>query len=231
MLFAGLQKLTLLDYPEHVACTVFTQGCNLRCPFCHNSSLIDPFREPEIPIEEEEILSLLRKRQGVLDGICLTGGEPLMHEQLADFLEKVRAMGFLVKLDTNGCYPERLSRLIDAGLVNMVAMDIKNAPDAYGRTVGLPGFNAAPIKESAAVLMQGRIPFEFRTTVSIELHREESFDAIGQWLRGDWAYFLQYYKESEQVLHKGLHAPTEEKMRRFLSRLLPYLPNARIRGE
>lgn len=231
MLFAGLQKLTLLDYPGHTACTVFTQGCDLRCPFCQNSSLLDACRAPEFPVLEEDILSFLKKRQGMLDGVCITGGEPLLHSETRDFILRVRELGFKVKLDSNGSHPAYLRALIDEGLVDMVAMDIKNCLEHYGRTVGIPRFDVQPIRESAALLMEGKIPFEFRTTVVDELHCEADFEKIGQWLHGDHAYFLQYYVDSEAVLRKGLSAPSSEKMARYREILLPLMPNTHLRGK
>jgi len=230
MLFAGLQKLTLLDFPQHTACTLFTQGCNVRCPFCHNSSLLDACRAPENPLLAEDVLAFLYKRRGTLDGVCITGGEPLMHDELRDFIQHVRAMGFLVKLDTNGTYPDKLRHLIDEGLLDMVAMDIKNAPSRYGMTVGVPHFDVSPVRESAALLKENKISFEFRTTVTDEMHRDEDMEEIGQWLKGDARYFLQSYVESDAVLHKGLTPPSKEKLERFLGILRPYLPNTSLRG-
>ncbi|MBQ9195641.1 MAG: anaerobic ribonucleoside-triphosphate reductase activating protein [Clostridia bacterium] len=230
MLFAGLQKLTLLDYPGHTACTVFTQGCDFRCPFCHNSSLLETGVTPENPVREEEILSFLMKRRGTLDGVAVTGGEPLLHPELWDFILRVRRMGFKVKLDTNGNRPEYLRRLIDGGMVDMVAMDIKNCPAHYARTVGLPGIDLGPIRESVSLLMEGRTPYEFRTTVTAQLHSEEDMRGIGEWLRGDSPYFLQSYVDSGHVLRPGLTAPSPEKMREYRELLLPYLPLAQTRG-
>ena len=230
MVFAGLQKLTLLDYPGHTACTVFTQGCDFRCPFCHNSSLLEIGAEPEDPVQEEAILALLKKRQGTLDGVAITGGEPLMHPELRDFILRVRELGFKVKLDTNGNRPAYLRSLIDDGLVDMVAMDIKNCPEHYARTIGLPAFDLGPIRESAALLMEKRVPYEFRTTVTGELHSAEDMRGIGEWLRGESPYYLQLYVDSGRVLRPGLTAPTPEKMQQYRQILLPYLPKTQVRG-
>lgn len=230
MLFAGLQKLTLLDYPEHVACTLFTQGCNLLCPFCQNSSLINPCQAPENPILEEDILSFLKKRQGTLDGVCITGGEPLMQEELPRFIRTVRSMGFLVKLDTNGTQPERLEALLREGLLDMVAMDIKNSPAHYAMTVGKPHMSFDCVQKSIDLLKSSGIAYEFRTTVVDELHKDEDMLAIGAWLEGDSPYYLQCYVDSEQVLRRGLHAPGKEKLERFRELLLPKLPNTHLRG-
>lgn len=231
MIFAGLQKLTLLDYPGHTACTVFTQGCDFRCPFCHNSSLLPTDTAPEYPVTEEEILTFLGRRHGTLDGVCVTGGEPLLHPELRDFIRRVRGLGFAVKLDTNGNHPACLRSLIDEGLLTMVAMDIKNSPEHYARTVGVPNFDLGPVRESAALLQEGRVPFEYRTTLTKELHTPDDMRAIGQWLRGGWPYFLQAYVDSGHVLHPGLTALSEAEMAAYRDILLPYLPAAKIRGE
>lgn len=230
MLFAGIQKLTLLDYPEHVACTLFTQGCAYRCPFCHNSSLL-PIGAPQQPLTEEDVLAFLKKRQGTLDGVCITGGEPLLQPDLPAFIRRVRELGFLIKLDTNGSHPERLRSLMDEGLLDMVAMDIKNAPEHYARTVGLAHFDMSPVRECASLLMENRIPFEFRTTVVDELHSDDDMACIADWLAGDEAYYLQYFVDKDSVLQAGLHAPSEQKMRRFADILRTKIPHTRIRGE
>lgn len=230
MLFAGIQKLTLLDYPQHVACTLFTQGCGYRCPFCHNSSLL-PFGTPEQPLTEESVLAFLKKRQGTLDGVCFTGGEPLMQDELPDFIRRVRELGYLVKLDTNGSQPERLRALIEAGLIDMAAMDIKNSPEHYARTVGLPHFDLSPVLESVALLREGSLPYEFRTTVVDELHTQADMAAIAAWLAGPENYYLQYFVDEDSVLRPGLHAPSKEKMQAFLQILRSSIPNAHIRGE
>ena len=230
MVFAGLQKLTLLDYPGHTACTVFTQGCDLRCPFCHNSGLLAVDAAPEYPVDEETVIAFLQKRHGTLDGVAITGGEPLMQPALRDFIARVREMGFDVKLDTNGNHPAYLRRLIDEGLISMVAMDIKNCPAHYARTVGVPDFDLSPIRESAALLMEGHVPYEFRTTVTRELHSADDMRGIGEWLAGDSPYFLQLYVDSGHVLRPGITAPSPEDMQEYRQILLPYLPRTQIRG-
>ena len=230
MIFAGLQKLTLLDYPGHTACTVFTQGCDYRCPFCHNASLLPVGVAPDQPIDEEEILSFLRKRQGTLDGVCITGGEPLLHPELRDFIVRVRELGFGLKLDTNGNHPEYLRSLIEEDLLTMVAMDIKNSPAHYARTIGLPAFDLGPVRESAALLMEGRIPYEFRTTVVDELHEGADFEAVGQWIAGAKRYFLQSFTDREAVPFGGLHAPSKEKLREYREIAAKYVPETRLRG-
>ena len=183
MRILGLQKLSLLDFPGKVAATVFTGGCDLRCPFCHNALLVTRLAEtPEIP--EQEVLDFLASRRGLLDGVVLTGGEPLLQPDAADFLRKVRELGFAVKLDTNGCDPARLAEILDRGLVDYVAMDVKNAPARYAETVGVPDFDLAPVEESIRLLRKSTVDYEFRTTLVRELHRPEDLDAIAAWLAG-----------------------------------------------
>ena len=225
MRIGGLQKLTLLDFPGHVACTVFLQGCNFRCPFCHNASLVlgtDALRE-------DDVLSFLKKRQGLLDGVAITGGEPLLSAGLEDFLWEIRSLGYKIKLDTNGCFPKRLEQIISAGLADYVAMDIKNAPEKYDLTAGAAGFLPA-VQESASLLLDGKISYEFRTTVVDELHEPEDFHAIGQWLSGAQQYFLQCFTDSGEILQPGLHAPSKEKLEKCLAIAGQYISNTHIRG-
>ena len=229
MRIQGFQKLTLLDYPGLVACTVFTGGCNFRCPFCHNAPLVLPGQEP--PLETEEVLDILRRRRGLLDGVCVSGGEPLLQPDIGDFLQKLRDMGYRIKLDTNGSFPQRLRALIETGLVDMVAMDIKNAPEKYAQTVGVPGFDLGPVKESAALLMEGRVDFEFRTTVVKPLHEAEDFAKIGRWLQGARNYYLQQFRDSGALIDaRGLGAYTEEEMKLFAETAKPFIPHTYLRG-
>lgn len=228
MVFGGMQKLTLLDFPGLCACTLFTHGCNLRCPFCHNASLV--VSGADAPLTEEEVLAFLKKRQGLLDGVCITGGEPLLQPDLPAFIEKVRDLGFKVKLDTNGTFPDRLAVLIERGLLDYVAMDIKNAPKKYAQTVGVSGFRGEAVKQSAALLMEGRVPFEFRTTVVSPLHTAADFEEIGRWLAGDERYFLQEFVDSGDLIGEGLSACSREEMAQFLAILQKTIPNAVWRG-
>ena len=223
----GLQKLTLLDYPGRVACTVFLGGCDFRCPYCHNSELLDPGCPAQM---EEELLSFLSKRRGLLDGVCVTGGEPLLRPELPDLLEKIRALGFSVKLDTNGSRPDRLRALLERGLADYVAMDIKNSPERYAETAGVPGLDPGPIRESAALLLEGRTDYEFRTTVVRQLHDEDSFRAIGPWLAGAKRYFLQSFEDRDTVPVGGLEPCSPEQLERFLAILRPHIPSASLRG-
>ncbi len=225
----GLQKLSLLDFPGKMACTVFTGGCNLRCPFCHNASLVTGLSSVE-PIDEEEVFALLEKRRGILEGVAITGGEPLMQPEIESFIRRVRAQGYAVKLDTNGCYPDRLARILAEKLVDYVAMDIKNAPGSYDKTVGIEGFDLAPVQKSAELLMNGGVDYEFRTTVVRELHSAADFEAIGQWLRGARRLYLQSFKDSGDLIGSGLSACTPQELESFRAILLPYIPNTFLRG-
>ena len=224
----GLQKMTLLDYPGRVACTVFFGGCDMRCPFCHNAELLDGTAPPVM--EEEELLLFLKKRQGLLDGVAITGGEPLLQPDIARFAEKVRALGYPIKLDTNGTHPDRLEELIRGGLVQYVAMDIKNSPERYAETAGVPGLDLAPVRESVSILLEGRTDYEFRTTTIAEFHDDESFEKIGPWIKGARRYFLQRFTDRDTVPFGGLHAPTEEQMRWWADIVRPYVPNVELRG-
>ncbi len=223
-----MQKLTLLDYPGKVACTVFTAGCNFRCPFCHNASLV--LRPAEQQLEEADFFSYLQKRRGVLDGVCVSGGEPLLQPELERFLERIRALGLSVKLDTNGSDPERLASLIARGLVDYVAMDIKNAPARYAQTVGIPGFDPAPVLQSAALLLRGSLPYEFRTTVVRGLHRREDFPAIADLIAGAQQYFLQGFVDSGDLILSGFSAFTAAEMADFAALVREKVPAVQLRG-
>ncbi len=225
----GLQKLTLLDYPGRTACTVFTGRCNYRCPFCHNGALVlAPESQPALP--EEEILRFLEKRRRLLDGVAVTGGEPTLQEDLPAFLRRVKALGYPVKLDTNGTRPEVLRALLREGLVDYVAMDIKGAPEKYAAAVGLEACNLSPVRESAALLMEGGVDFEFRTTVVEQLHDPEDFVSIGRWLAGEEKYYLQAFRDSGDLIQPGLQGCSRERMQAMLDRLRPYVPRAALRG-
>ncbi len=229
MNIAGFQKLTLLDYPGKVACTVFTPGCNYRCPFCHNAGLALPGRERQA-IPEDEVLTYLEKRAGLLDGVCLSGGEPLLQKGLPGFIRKIKALGYHVKLDTNGSDPDRLGRLLDENLLDYAAMDIKNSPDRYGQTAGVPAIDTGAVIQSVELLMQGRIPFEFRTTLVKEFHTVEDIEAIGKWLRGAPMYFLQSFVDSGDLIQSGLHPVDEGTMREMADILRPYVGEVALRG-
>ena len=225
----GFNKLTLLDFPGKVACTAFTGGCDLRCPFCHNSQLV--LHPAFTPIDPEEVFSLLRRRRGTLDGVAITGGEPLLQPGLEDFIRRVREIGdFGIKLDTNGTHPDRLRAIIDEGLVDYVAMDIKNSPEKYAETVGIPGFDTEPVIRSAACLLEGKVPYEFRTTAVREFHNDDSFLGIGRMIRGADRYFIQNFVDSGALIKDGLHGFDENEMKHFTDVIRPDVPSAALRG-
>lgn len=229
MVIQGLQKLTLLDYPQKVACTVFTAGCNFRCPFCHNASLvIDTYKNQEIP--GEEFFAFLRKRQGILDGVCVTGGEPLIQHGIEDFVREIKRLGYAVKLDTNGSFPDKLQRIVEAGLVDYVAMDIKNSQENYGRTVGIEGYDLRNIHRSVQYLLSGPISYEFRTTVVREFHQRSDFESIGKWIRGARRYYLQQFVDSGDLIRGGLRGYSKDIMKQALEVVKPYVISAELRG-
>lgn len=237
MIIEGLQKTTLLDYPGMVACTMFTGGCNFRCPFCHNASLVID-KGNLVPIEsrkngmytEEEIFSFLNKRQGILDGVCITGGEPMIQKDLEDFIRKIKELGFLVKLDTNGSFPDRLKKLIDEQMVDYVAMDIKNCREDYGRTIGIKNFDTHNIEKSVEILMENKIPYEFRTTIVREFHGEEQIRKTGEWIKGAKQYYLQQFVDSGDVITPGLHAWEPEILHVYRDIMAQYTEVTGLRG-
>ena len=228
MVICGIQKLTLLDYPGKVACTIFTGGCNFRCPFCHNADLVTG--KPEVTVTGEEIFRFLRKRQGLLDGVCISGGEPLLQPDLEDFIRGVRSLGYCVKLDTNGSMPDKLESLAEKGLLDYVAMDLKNAPEHYGRTIGAETYDVGNIDRSIRFLMGGEIPYEFRTTVVREFHQKADFEEMGRWIEGADQYFLQQFMDSGHVIAPGLHAYDEKILFQALEIVKKYVKTAQIRG-
>jgi len=229
MRIAGLQKMTLLDYPGKVACTVFLPGCNFRCPFCHNGGLV----EGEIPeiMEDEELLQFLRKRKGLLDGVCITGGEPTMQPGLPALMAGIKELGYLVKLDTNGYRPEILKGLLDEGLLDYVAMDIKASGINYGRACGLSQPDITKIEESVEILKKCEIPYEFRTTVVKGIHDAQEFETIGKWLSGCRVYYLQAFRDSGAIL--GLHnyeSFSKEEMEQMADLAGKYIDKVILRG-
>ena len=231
MKISGIQKLTLLDYPGTVACTVFTAGCNFRCPFCHNAMLVLPEQIEDASLSEDEVLSFLKKRQGVLDGVAITGGEPLLHRELPELLGKIKALGYKIKLDTNGSNPELLRGIIENRLVDRVAMDIKNAPEAYGTTVGVAVLDIAPIERSKDMLLRGDIDYEFRTTVVKGIHTEDSLIGAAKWIEGAKEYYLQQFKDSGNlILPDGLAAYDEKDMHALADAVREYVPAVQVRG-
>ena len=231
MLIKGLQKLTLLDFPDRMACTLFTFGCNFRCPFCHNASLVLSDRADDTLISEEEFFSFLTRRRGMLQGVCITGGEPTLQPDLPDFIARIRDAGFAVKLDTNGYRPAALRALVERGLLDYVAMDIKNSLSRYGETVGIARFDTAPVEESMDFLMEGRVPFEFRTTLVRGLHTEDSVREMGRRLAGEEAFYLQSFKDSGDLIRDGMEGFASSETALLLAALRENVPNAQIRGE
>ncbi len=224
----GLQKMTLLDFPGRVACTVFLGGCDLNCPFCHNAELIDGTAKPVM--DETELLSFLEKRKGLLDGVAFTGGEPTLREDLSDLLRRIKAMGYPVKLDTNGMHPDRLKALIDEGLVDYVAMDVKNSPEKYAHTCGLASMDLTPVKTSVELLKTGAVDYEFRTTVVDELHTLKDFEAIAAWIAGAKRYFLQAFTDRDTVVYENFHAPTKECMETYAAAVRKTVQEVALRG-
>ena len=229
MRILGLQKLSLVDFPGKVAATVFTGGCNLRCPFCHNASLVLPGRGTSA-LDAGGVLDFLASRRGLLDGVVLSGGEPLLQPDAADFLAEVKAMGFAVKLDTNGCHPDALADILDRRLADYVAMDIKNSLEKYPWTVGVPGFDTAPVERSARLLMEGPADYEFRTTLVRPFHEVGDMETIGRWLRGARRYYLQAFVDSGDLVGGGCAPFTPEEMEGFLQAARPFFQSVALRG-
>lgn len=228
MKIKGLQKLTLLDYPEKMACTVFLAGCNFRCPFCHNASLVTNIDDDYI--REEEFFSFLNKRKGILNGVCITGGEPTLYPDLEDFIRRIKEMGYLVKLDTNGYNPDILIDLVNKGLIDYVAMDIKNSKEKYAVTAGLPSLDITRIEKSVQFLLSGAVPYEFRTTVVKELHNEEDMKSISHWIAEADRYFLQSFQDSGDLIENGYSGYDKDYMQYLLNITKDGLTKANLRG-
>ncbi|MBQ7347194.1 MAG: anaerobic ribonucleoside-triphosphate reductase activating protein [Clostridia bacterium] len=224
----GYQKLTLLDFPGKVACTVFTGGCNLRCPFCHNADLV---RHPAAyGSAEGEVLEYLSRRQGLIDGVCVTGGEPLLQPDLTAFLQKVKDMGYLVKLDTNGALPKRLAEVLGTGLIDYVAMDVKSSPQGYAKAVGCD-VDVAVFDESIRHIQNSGIAHEFRTTAVKGIHTVADFFEIGQWLGNDELYFIQCFQDSGNLLGECCQAFSTAETEEILAAAKAFLPRASVRGQ
>ena len=234
-MISGLQKMTLLDFPGRVACTVFLKGCNYRCPFCHNSELF--LGKPETLMENEEFFRFLERRKGLLDGVCVSGGEPTLHPGLPEFLRRIKSLGYAVKLDTNGTRPEMLKRLAGEGLLDHVAMDIKNSPSRYAQTVGLESVDLGPLEETLRFFMAGGVSYELRTTLVAQLHDEASVEEMGKWLAGivpgkrPRKLYLQSFVDRDTVVYAGLTAPKPESVAIYKKILLSYVEDVSIRGE
>lgn len=228
MIISGFQKLTLLDYPNHVACTLFTQGCNLRCPFCHNALLVT--KPTGQYIEEKEIFAFLEKRKDVLDGVAITGGEPLLQKDLKDFIKKVKSAGFLVKLDTNGTFPDKLKELIDEKLVDYVAMDIKNCKEKYAITSGAENLNLDDVEKSVELLLNGKVDYEFRTTIVREFHLVEDVEKISEWIKDAKSYYLQDFVDSGNLIGGGFSSVGKEVLLKMQKTAKKMLPSTFVRG-
>ena len=225
----GFQKMTLLDYPGKVAATVFTGGCNFRCPFCHNALLVDGLDEAPV-FDEEEVLTHLKKKAGLLDGVAITGGEPLLQKDIGAFLMKLRDFGYQIKLDTNGSFPDRLADLVEKGLVDYEAVDIKNRPEKYAETVGVKDFDLAPVRETVDLLLSGRVDYEFRTTVVRQFHTVEDIAAAAAWIRGARRYFLQNFVDSGNLLVPGCTGVPQEEMEEMAKAARAFVPETALRG-
>lgn len=225
----GFNKLTLLDYPGHLAATIFLGSCNMRCPFCQNASLVtNPSSQPIIPVKE--ILEVLSKRKNVLEGVCISGGEPTLSNDLPEFIKEIKALGFKVKLDTNGTNPAMIKALVQEQLIDFIAMDIKNSREKYALTSGTSNIDMKPIEESVSYLLSSPVDYEFRTTIVKELHTEEDMLSIGEWIKGANAYYLQSYKDSGDILAPGLSDHSKETLTHFVTLLTPYVKSVSLRG-
>lgn len=229
MKILGFQKMTLLDYPGKVACTIFTGGCNFRCPFCHNALLVTQMQDAQ-EYTAEEILTFLRKRQGVLDGVCITGGEPLMNKDIFEFASQIKEMGYSIKLDTNGSYPDRLRKMIDDKLCDYVAMDIKNCKEKYPLTAGVEGLDVALIDKSVQILLENKVDYEFRTTVVKEYHTVEDMEKIAHWISGAPRYFLQNFEDSGNLISDGCSSHNPQMLLVMKNAVSSILPKVDIRG-
>ena len=229
MIINGFQKLTLLDYPGRVACTIFTAGCNMRCPFCHNASLVTHI-DSENTFSVDEVLDYLEKRQGILEGVCITGGEPLLQPDIKEFIAEIKKLGYSVKLDTNGTFPEKLKELVNEGLVDYVAMDIKNSKAKYKETAGINNLDLSKIEESVDFLINSNIDFEFRTTIVNEFHTVEDIQDIVVWIRGAHKYFLQNFVDSGDLIGQDLNPVTLDTLRVMREKATEFIPCVELRG-
>ncbi|MDF2842144.1 MAG: hypothetical protein K0R00_570 [Herbinix sp.] len=225
----GFQKLTLLDYPGHIAATIFLAGCNMRCPFCHNASLVTKVIS-ENALPQETVLAALYSRKHILEGVCITGGEPTLYSELPTLIEEIKSMGLKVKLDTNGTNPAMLKHLAKESLIDYAAMDIKNSKEKYAITTGIPAFSLDKINESVDFLLTSSIAYEFRTTLVKEFHTLEDIISIGKWINGATAYYLQSYKDSSDMIQTGLNPHTTDTLIEFSNLLKPYITNVFLRG-
>lgn len=226
----GIEKLSLLDYPGKLCCTIFTGGCSMRCPFCHNAPLVLGSTIEANRMEWDELIQFLMSRTGLLDAVCISGGEPTLQQGLADRIREIKGLGFLVKLDTNGTNPKLIKELVDAGLVDYIALDVKNSPAKYAATAGMDSFDLGPVQESVEFLLSSPVDYEFRTTVVKELHDENDLLAIARWLKGAKRYYLQQFVDSGNTIKPGLHAYPAAEMERFRQIIQPLIPSVELRG-
>ena len=225
----GFNKSTLLDYPKHLAATIFVGSCNMRCPFCHNASLVlYPHSQTLIP--EEDIFAYLKKRKNILEGVCITGGEPTLYSDLPLFISQIKDLGFKVKLDTNGSNPAMISKLMDEKLIDYIAMDIKNSKEKYLLTTGSENLSMDDIENSVSLILRENVDYEFRTTVVNQLHTDRDMIAIGNWIKGAKAYYLQSFTRSGDIISPGFTAPEKETLLRYKTLLTPYVQNVELRG-
>ena len=229
MYINGFQKLTILDYPGKVACIVFTPGCNFRCPFCHNAALVTHI-DKDTYIDEEEVLSYLKKRQGILDGVVITGGEPLLQDGIEEFIGKIKDLGYAIKLDTNGSFPEKLISLVENGLVDYVAMDIKNSKAKYMATIGVNNIDMASIEKSVDFLLQNKVDYEFRTTIVDGFHTVDDIQDIVVWIKGAHKYFLQNFVDSGDLIETGLSPVSVDMLKEMKKKATEFVPCVEIRG-
>ena len=225
----GLQKMTLLDYPGKVACTVFFGGCNMRCPFCHNALLVTQIEDGGA-ITDKQVLDYLKTRQGLLDGVGITGGEPLLQPEIIPFVQKIKELGFSVKIDTNGTRPQVLKELVDKKLVDYVAVDIKNRKEKYAQTVDIDNFDITPVDKTVEFLLSGAVDYEFRTTVVKNFHTTEDIVAICEWIKGARRYFLQNFVDSGNLIGKNMQGVPPEEMQKMCKAARRIIPNTSLRG-
>ena len=228
MKILGIEKLSMVDYEGQICATIFTGGCNYRCPFCHNAGLVTKMDTEIIP--ESEVFNHLKKRQGILDGVAISGGEPLLQGDIEEFLKKIKELGYSIKLDTNGSFPDKLKSIIDNGLCDYVAMDIKNSKERYNETVGIDKFDISLMEKSVEILMNSDVQFEFRTTVTKNFHTVEDIEKIGEWIKGTEKYYLQNFVDSGNLIDCNVEGVSKEEMQLMLEKIKKYVPTAEIRG-
>lgn len=227
--FFGMQKVSLVDYPGLVATTLFTGGCNMRCPFCHNADLVF-LPDDLVSIKRTEVDAYLNKRKGIVEAVCISGGEPLMHPELKQYVRDLKQRGLKVKLDTNGSYPDHLQEYLEEGLLDYVAMDIKNGTTKYASTIGFQSIDLSEIKRSIELLKNGSVEYEFRTTVVSEFHEEEDILEIGELVRGAKRVYLQKFVDSGRLIVQGLHPVSDERMEAYANLLSDFVDSVEIRG-